>query len=254
MTSATGVGQANALTNLGSIRRLTGDYPGAARDLEEALGICRDIGDRVGQADALTNLGAACGGLTGDYPGAARDLEEALGIYRDIGDQGGEVEALNEAGTLHRVCGDLRQAGSCHQQALDLARQIGSSWDEAHALAGLGRCALAAGRHRRGRRQAAAGAGDLPADRGGRSRRRCRRNQSYYRFTIARARIIAANEAYSALRPVSQDSILAACLRETWPVSRKDLLPHTILKKRAHRHVSYHGIQPRRGNRSLRTD
>jgi len=37
------------------------------------------------------------------------------------------------------------QAGSCHQQALDLARQIGSSMDEARALAGLGRCALAAG-------------------------------------------------------------------------------------------------------------
>ena len=32
-----------------------------------------------------------------------------------------------------------------HKHALDLARQIGSSWDEAHALAGLGRCALAAG-------------------------------------------------------------------------------------------------------------
>jgi tetratricopeptide (TPR) repeat protein len=43
------------------------------------------------------------------------------------------------------VCGDLDQAGSIHQQALDLAREIGSSWDEAHALAGLGRCALASG-------------------------------------------------------------------------------------------------------------
>jgi len=84
--------------------------------------------------------------LTGDYPGAARALEEALGINRDIGHQGGEVETLNEAGTLHRVRRDLRQAGSCHQQALDLARQIASSWDEAHALAGLARCALATGR------------------------------------------------------------------------------------------------------------
>ena len=37
------------------------------------------------------------------------------------------------------------QAQRCHQQALDLARAIASSWDEAHALAGLGRCALAAG-------------------------------------------------------------------------------------------------------------
>ena len=32
-----------------------------------------------------------------------------------------------------------------HQQALDLARGIGTPWDEAHALAGLGRCALTAG-------------------------------------------------------------------------------------------------------------
>jgi tetratricopeptide (TPR) repeat protein len=58
---------------------------------------------------------------------------------------GGETAAVNESGTLHRVGGDLAQAEGCHRQALDLARAIASSWDEAHALAGLGRCALAAG-------------------------------------------------------------------------------------------------------------
>ena len=31
-------------------------------------------------------------------------------------------------------------------QAVDLAREIGIAWDEAHALAGLARCARAAGR------------------------------------------------------------------------------------------------------------
>jgi tetratricopeptide (TPR) repeat protein len=72
-------------------------------------------------------------------------MERALGTYRDIGDRGGEAEALNERGTLHRVSGDLARAEGCHRQALDLARAIASSWDEAHALAGLGRCALAAG-------------------------------------------------------------------------------------------------------------
>jgi hypothetical protein len=35
---------------------------------------------------------------------------------------------------------------ACHQQALDLARQLGIALEEAHALAGLGRCAQAAGR------------------------------------------------------------------------------------------------------------
>ena len=52
-------GQALALSDLGDIRQLAGDYPGAARDLQEALGICRDLGDRPGQALALTNLGNA---------------------------------------------------------------------------------------------------------------------------------------------------------------------------------------------------
>ena len=74
-------GQANALTDLGSTRLLTGDYPGAARALEEALGIYRDLGDRLGQASALTYLGSVRlhdRGLSGRGPA----LEEALGIYR----------------------------------------------------------------------------------------------------------------------------------------------------------------------------
>ena len=40
---------------------LTGDYPAAARALEEALGIYRELGDRLGQANALTTWGT-CGG------------------------------------------------------------------------------------------------------------------------------------------------------------------------------------------------
>ena len=72
-------------------------------------------------------------------------LDQAVEIYRDIDDRSGEAEALNERGTLYRVSGDLAQAEGCHQQALDLARAIASSCDEARALAGLGRCAMADG-------------------------------------------------------------------------------------------------------------
>ena len=71
-----------------------------------------------------------------------------MGLYHDLGDVGGEAEALNEKGTLHQVSGDLAQAERCHRRALDLARDTASSWDEAHALAGLGRCALAVGHTR----------------------------------------------------------------------------------------------------------
>ena len=127
------------------MRRLTGDYPGAAQAQEQALGIYRDIGDRLGQANALTGL-ATVRRLTGDFPGAALALEQALSIYRHhLGERGGEAEALNERGTLHRVSSELARAAEYHQQALDLARAISSPWDEACALAGLGRCAMAAG-------------------------------------------------------------------------------------------------------------
>jgi len=138
------LGQANALSYLGDIRQLTGDYPVAVLAQEEALSIYRDLGSRLGQANALHYLGVARR-LTGDDQGAAEELEQALAIYRDLGDRDGEAATLNELGTLYRVGGDLAQAERCHQQALDLARAIASSSNEANALAGLGRCALAAG-------------------------------------------------------------------------------------------------------------
>ena len=48
---------ANALDELGIVRRLTGDYLGAAQAQQEALDIYRDLGDRQGQANALDHLG-----------------------------------------------------------------------------------------------------------------------------------------------------------------------------------------------------
>jgi tetratricopeptide (TPR) repeat protein/transcriptional regulator with XRE-family HTH domain len=137
--------QASALSNLGIARRLAGDHLGTAEAQEAALGIYRDLGNRLGQANTLIELGVVRR-LAGDYRGAAEALEAALRIFRALGDRGGAAETLNELGTLHRVRGDIGQAEAHHQQALDLAREIASYWDEAHALAGLSRCALAAGR------------------------------------------------------------------------------------------------------------
>jgi len=130
-------GQANALTNLGGVRRLTGDYPGAARALEEALGICRDLGDWPGQATALTNLGDVRR-LTGDYPGAARDLEEALGISRDLGDRLGLATALNYLGRMRLLAGDWPGAARALEEALGISREIGDRRGQAHALSSLG--------------------------------------------------------------------------------------------------------------------
>jgi transcriptional regulator with XRE-family HTH domain len=62
------LGQANALTGLGVMRRLTDDYPAAAQDLEQALGLYRDLGDRLGQANACNELGLVRLAAGGHWP------------------------------------------------------------------------------------------------------------------------------------------------------------------------------------------
>jgi tetratricopeptide (TPR) repeat protein len=81
----------------------------------------------------------------GDFPAAAQALEQALGMLRELGDRHGATEVLNELGTLHRLSGQLAAARESHREALAAARDTDNPWNEAHALAGLGRRAVAAG-------------------------------------------------------------------------------------------------------------
>ena len=64
-------GQADALTQLGVVQWLTGDYPAAAASIEQALELYRDLGDRPGQASALTPAGHRAGADRG-LPGRRR--------------------------------------------------------------------------------------------------------------------------------------------------------------------------------------
>jgi tetratricopeptide (TPR) repeat protein/transcriptional regulator with XRE-family HTH domain len=130
-------GQAAALTYLGKARRLTGDYPGAARALEEALDTYRDLGDRPGQADALTYLGAVQW-ATGEYPAAARSLEEALQISRDLGDRLGQADALTYLGSVRTITGNYPAAAQALEEALDIHRDLDNRLGQADTLNNLG--------------------------------------------------------------------------------------------------------------------
>jgi tetratricopeptide (TPR) repeat protein len=129
--------QANALIDLGTVRREIGDYQGAARDQEEALAISRDLGDRLGQANTLRHLGTVRY-QTGDYQGAAADQEEALAISRDLGDRLGQANTLNNLGTVRRMTGDYQNAVSDQEQALAIYRDLGSRLGQANTLRNLG--------------------------------------------------------------------------------------------------------------------
>ena len=130
-------GEANARNDLGTVRRLTGDYPVAAQAFEQALGIYRDIGERRGEANVLNNLGTVRA-LKDDYPGAAQAHEQALGIYRELGDRRGEATALNNLGDIRWLTGDYPGAVQACEQALDIYRGLGDRRGEATALNNLG--------------------------------------------------------------------------------------------------------------------
>jgi tetratricopeptide (TPR) repeat protein len=118
-------GQAYVLLRLGDVRRMTGDYPGAAGDLEHALEIYKSLGDRRGQAHILTWLAMVRLPLTGACPGMTRDLERALETYRDIGELNGQAQALTVLGRVQLSAGDLQDAASHLETALDMFRQLG---------------------------------------------------------------------------------------------------------------------------------
>ena len=131
------LGEADALTFLGDLRRMTGDYRGSAEALDDALTICGDAGSRLGEASALTFLGVVRR-MTGDYRGSAEALEEALGISRDIGSRLGQLGALGSLGVVRRMTGDYRGSAKSLEEALGISRDIGDRGGEAETLVEIG--------------------------------------------------------------------------------------------------------------------
>jgi tetratricopeptide (TPR) repeat protein/transcriptional regulator with XRE-family HTH domain len=131
------LGEANAISCLGLVRYMTGEYPAAAQAEEQALGVYRALGDRRGEANALHHLGVVQW-LMSDYPAAVKSLEDALGIYGDLGDQLGQAGTLQQLGGVWFARGDYPAAATSLQQALDICGDLGDRHGQANALNWLG--------------------------------------------------------------------------------------------------------------------
>lgn len=108
-------GEADVLTNLGIVQRLTGDYVAAAATLATALEVCRNSGDLHGQAKALVPLGVVQR-LTVSYSTATATLMRALELYGRVGERLGQADALSELGCVQRLAGDHTAATTSHEQ------------------------------------------------------------------------------------------------------------------------------------------
>jgi ATP/maltotriose-dependent transcriptional regulator MalT len=115
-----------------------GDTDAANADLEEALRLARQIGDRIRVGSVLSNLGDLAL-QTGDIATARRRLAEALDINREIGGVNRLVARWN-LGVAEYLDGDSAAARELFTECINTARRYGDTEIAAYALLG---CALA---------------------------------------------------------------------------------------------------------------
>lgn len=124
---------ANALDDMATIRRLSGDYPGAAQDMRLALDLYRQLDNHLGEANALTGLSKAlC--RTADYAAAAVLIEQARDVYRDLGDLPGEAGALVELALTRGMTSNFPGAQQVLDPALAIYRQLDDRPGQAYTL------------------------------------------------------------------------------------------------------------------------
>jgi tetratricopeptide (TPR) repeat protein len=132
------LGQAHTLHHLSLVRRRTGDHAAAADLLEAAWALYRQLGDRLGQATSLHDL-AVVRRMMGDYEAAADLHERAEGLYEQLGDRLGQAHTLHHLGVVRRMAGDYAAAAELHERAGGLYEQLGDRHGQAHTLHHLGK-------------------------------------------------------------------------------------------------------------------
>jgi len=136
--------EAMSLENLGQMHQRLGEYSAAFEFQRRALTIFQECDDPTREAAVRSNLGVTCSRL-GRHDKALDHQQRALAILRAIGDRQHEAETLNDIGTTLRLAGSPRQAIERHQQALAHAVAIGDRYDEAGAHEGFAQSYLALG-------------------------------------------------------------------------------------------------------------
>ena len=134
---------AAALTNLATLHSQQGDLATARSYNEEALGIFRELGDRVGEAIGLLNLGEIS--VQQGSSGARELFEQCLAIARDIKHQELESDCERNLGEIALEAGDFRAAQVHFTRSLKVCRDAEDKRGEALALWRLGRTDMAAG-------------------------------------------------------------------------------------------------------------
>jgi len=117
----------------GEVLRMSGDMDGAMPELEEAIALFVALGEPLGQANALLKLGLVRY-LTGDASRAVDDIAESLRLYQAIGKRRSQAIVLVMLGGVRHSVGDLSGSMANLQEALTLYREFGNRIGEGTTL------------------------------------------------------------------------------------------------------------------------
>jgi predicted ATPase/class 3 adenylate cyclase len=137
-------GIADAVSDLGELAQMRGDYAQARAYYDERLALGRELGDRNGEIGGLIRLGHLAL-EEGDAPRATALHEEALGLARASGYAYGIARALFGLGEVVHRRGAHDQAAARYAEALALVRELELSGYIAHVLIHLAQLAIQQG-------------------------------------------------------------------------------------------------------------
>ena len=128
--------RAAVLLKLGQVLELTGQWPEAERQYQQALALAEQLGDQSAQAQGQIALGELRR-RQGNYAEAAQRYATAQTIAEQLGDQAGVAKALICAGTLATQQGDFAGARAHYARSLTIRRALDDQRNIANVLNNL---------------------------------------------------------------------------------------------------------------------
>lgn len=130
-------GEAAVLNAIGILHKRRNEFDEAIEKYEASIAIKEELGDRRGVAASLTNIGTVYE-IMGDRDRALEVLERSLEIKREIGDRMGISTALIKIGHVYLYSGRYDEALSYIERSYEIREELGAKHFMASSLSDLG--------------------------------------------------------------------------------------------------------------------
>ena len=134
-------GASLALTEIGEVYRLQGNYPAATNHYQESLALAERVENSNPRLSVRARTFKALGTLAtrqGAYAEARLHFETGLNLNRELSDKLGSANLLNNLSILSAIQDDFATARSFSSQSLVILREVGDRFGMAVALNNMG--------------------------------------------------------------------------------------------------------------------